>query len=110
MRVVRIVAEWRKDGHRESAYKFCFVCGLNTEALIVDGEWMGYIKEDKTYWPFILRNGNACFYGGNEPWSERTNIGQRPMRVGEMFTVDAPEPGEGPYTYEVTSCHLYARG
>jgi hypothetical protein len=96
MRVVRIVAEWRKDGHRESAYKFCLVCGLNTDALIADGEWMGYIKEDQTYWPFILRNGNACFYGGNEPWSERTNIGQRPMRVEKCSPSTPQSPARGP--------------
>src|SRR2546430_2734908 len=107
MHSARVTAQWRQGGQREHGYNVGVVCGINESSHLADGEWMGYVKDGDVQWPFILRGGSTCFYGGDEPKSEQTNFGAKPIQVGEMFTLSSWEPGEGPFTYEITSCHLY---
>jgi hypothetical protein len=109
MNIVRVQAVFREGGHSYKTLKFVLLCGLSENLHIEDGEWMGYIKNESVFWPFILRNGQSCFYGGDEHSFEPTNIGLGLIEVGRLFTIFNP-PGEAmPWeaTYEITSCHTY---
>lgn len=109
MHIVRIVAEFRDGGHSHENYKFVLVCGIDANQHLVEGEWMGYIQNESILWPFILKNGNSCFYGGEEHYAEPTNVGHGEIQAGRFFTLSNP-PGEAmPWqsTYEIVSCHKY---
>lgn len=108
MRIVRIVAEHREGGSRLPDYKFYLVCGLDDKNKVALGEWVGYLKNESVYYPFILQN-ETCFYGGDEPEYELINISSKNIVVGEVFTI-SNQPGseeEWEAIYEVTHCHEY---
>ena len=108
MRIVRIVAEYKEGGNRLSGYKFFLVCGLNEDRRVVSGEWIGYMKNESVYYPFIFKN-DTCFYGGDEQTYEPINISSKRIVAGEMFTI-SNQPGseeEWEAVYEITHCHEY---
>lgn len=109
MRIVRVVAVFREGGHSHQNYKFVLICGIDANGRLIDGEWMGYIENDSVLWPFILKSGDSCFFGGEEHYAEPTNFGLGDIKVGRYFTLASP-PGElAPWesTYEVLSCYPY---
>ena len=109
MNIVRVVAVFRDGGHSNKNYSLVLLCGINESHQIEDGEWMGYIKNDDVFYPFILRDGKSFFYGYEEHSFERTNIGQGSIEMGRFFTIWS-QPGENEAeesTYEVVSCHVY---
>jgi hypothetical protein len=107
MRIVRVVAAFREGGHSHKNYRFVLVCGIDANQHLTDGEWMAYIQNESIFWPFILKNGDSCFYGGEEHYAEPTNIGCSEVEVGRFFTLSSPpgEPKPRQSTYEIVSCH-----
>ncbi len=109
MNIVRVMAVSREGGHRNTNLKVTLLCAINANNQMEDGEWMGYIKNESVLYPFILKNRNSCFYGGEEYSFEPTNIGLGPIEVGRFFTISS-SPGETESwesTYEIVSCHSY---
>lgn len=109
MRIVRVVAVFREGGHSHQNYKFVLICGIDANGRLIDGEWMGYIENDSVFWPFILKGGESCFYGGEEHCAEPTNLGRGDIQVGRCFTLSSPPAERTPSesTYELVSCHPY---
>lgn len=109
MNIVRVQAVFREGGHSHKNFKFFLLCGISTSHKIEEGEWMGYIKNESVLCPFILKNGESCFYGGEEHSYEPTNIGLDSIEVGRLFTISSPPSEVVPWeaTYEITSCHAY---
>lgn len=109
MNIVRVQAICREDGHTHKNFKFVLMCGIGASRQIEDGEWMGYVKNESVLWPFILKQGSSCFYGGEEHSFEPTNIGLGSIEVGRLFTIFS-QPGEvEPWesTYEIIRCYAY---
>jgi hypothetical protein len=104
-----VQAVYREGGHSYNNYKFFLLCGINADLQIEDGEWMGYFINETVHWPFILKNGKSCFYGGEEHSYEPTNIGSSSINVGRLFTISSSPSEITPWeaTYEITSCHVY---
>ena len=109
MRIVRLSAVFREGGCSHRNFRFVLVCGVDENCRISDGEWMGYIKNESIFWPFILKNSNSCFYGGEEHYAEPTNIGDDEVKSGRFFTLSSPpgEPTPWQSTYEIVTCHPY---
>lgn len=109
MRIIRVVAIFRDGGHSHKNYKLILVCGVGHNQRIADGEWMGYIQNESVYWPFILKNNESFFYGGEEHYTEPTNIGRSVIEKGQFFTIFSPpsESSSWQSTYEIVSCHPY---
>ena len=110
MNIVRVIAVLREGGYPNENYKFVLLCGINANHQIEDGEWMGYIKNESEFHPFILRD-SSCFYGDEEHNFEPTNIGDRHhlVEVGGLFTVSNQPHTDEPWqsTFEIVSCHAY---
>lgn len=109
MYIARIVAVFREGGHSHKNFRFVLVCGIDSNQRLTDGEWMGYIQNQSILWPFILTNGDSCFYGGEDHYAEQTNVRQGEIQVGRFFTLSS-QPGEATAwqsTYEIISCHTY---
>ena len=111
MPVVRISAEYREGGHSHKDYKLVLLCGVNKEHRAMEGEWMGYAKSGALYYPFIFKAADRgeFFYGGDENYTEPTNLAAGPIELGRFFTVFSPER-ESPVweaTYEIVSLNAY---
>jgi len=108
MKIVRVLAEHKEGGERLSDYKFILVCGLDDERKVVSGEWLGYLKIESVYYPFILTN-DTCFYGGDEHEYEPINIASKNIVVGEAFTLSSHPSAEEKVemVFEITHCHEY---
>ncbi|MDP3281733.1 MAG: hypothetical protein Q8M57_11920 [Nitrosomonas sp.] len=106
MRLFRILAECREGGENLQDYKLVLICGLNSENKMEDGEWLGYLKNERTYYPFILKD-KACFYGGEEHEYEPTNLPEKIIEKGCFFTIsNGPRDIETwESTYQITSCY-----
>lgn len=111
MRIGRVTAAARVGGAIERDFKFVLLCGLEGGDLIADGEWMGYVRSPWAIYPFVLKKeGRAdVIYEGNEDVRNPTNLGQRPMARGALFTFLPPEddPQVQEIVFEVVSCHVY---
>ena len=109
MNIVRVMAVFREGGHSYKNLKVTLLCAINANNQIEDGEWIGYIKNESVLYPFILKNGTSCFYGGEEHSFEPTNIGLGPIKVGRLFTISSSpsETKSWESTYEIVSCHSY---
>ena len=107
MNLVRITAEYKEGGHAYSDYRIVILCGVNQDHQLAEGEWFGYVRNEKIFYPFVLRHGKELFYGGDEPWAEPTNIGQREIAVGTHFTLsNSPDDTEVfDAVYAVTNIH-----
>jgi len=104
MRFVRILARNRVGG-RPTSNRFVLVCALDGER-IVDGEWFGkqvYPEDEGGELAIIVREGREIRYPAGF-W--RTNIGQKRIAVGELFTVfgedDDSSPEDGDDVWEIT--------
>jgi hypothetical protein len=109
MRICRVVAVYREGGHAHENYKCVFICGITDSLQMESGEWFGYCQNEKELSPFVLKDGTSCFYGGEEHYSEPTNIGTKSITPGSMFTISSPPGSEETWnaTYEIVSCHSY---
>jgi len=109
MNMVRVVAVFREGGHSQEKYRFVLVCGIDAARQLTDGEWMGYIQNESVFWPFILKNGDSCFFGGEEHYTEPTNIGRGAIEAGRFFTLSSPPGASDTWqsTYEIVICHIY---
>ena len=103
-RLVRIVARKRLGG-RPTSNRFVLVCALEGDR-IVDGEWFGkqvYPEDEGGEFAIIVREGCEIRYPAGF-W--RTNIGQRRIAVGELFTVfgedDDWSSNDGDDVWEIT--------
>ena len=93
MRLVRIVGEY-KEGGEPIGSRAVILCGVDNNGRLVDGEWFGYDRyDDGVEQPFVLRFGELFDFGGDPKEVQRTNIGQRALRVGEYFTVSSEHGG-----------------
>jgi hypothetical protein len=82
MNLYGVIAVLHEGGNRDNNYKCALLCGMDESFNIIEGEWFGYIKNIAEIHPFVLRNENSFFYGGEEHTSERTNIGDRLIQPG----------------------------
>lgn len=107
MSVVRVVAAVREGGRKDSQYKVVLLCQIDGANRIVPGEWMGYVKNESYFHPFVFQRSAVFYYGGEEHWAEPTNIGQRDISVGSFFTLsnDPKDTDSFEATYEITSVH-----
>lgn len=101
MRFVRITANYQGGGHVDADYRIVIQCVIDDNSRIADGEWMGYSRCEQTTYPFVLRRHRELFYGGEEPFSERTNLEDRDIVIGEYFTV-LNDPEE---VYQIVHIH-----
>lgn len=100
MHIARVISVYTEDND----YKIIFLCGINDDASLVNGEWFGSVDNSGEIYPFVLERGQRLFYGGEENSSERTNFGERPIQQGSYFTVFGDE---GESVYQITTVHLY---
>ena len=109
MRIVRVTAAWRDSGSINRKYKFTLLCGISNDNRIENGEWTGYVVEDSIYWPFVLQDGERCFYGREDHYTEQTNIGNKAIKAGEFFTIESLPGADEPWEaiYEIISVHPY---
>lgn len=106
MNIVRVMSLWMDGGVVQEQYKIVLLCGIDEQQRILDGEWMGYVKNDGISHPFILKSQNKLFfYGGDEHDFQSTNIGEKFIRVGHYFSLF--EDSES--TYKITNVHPYVR-
>ncbi len=99
MAVVRVVARMMDEDYDED--KIVFIGSIDNQQKLRLGEWMGYCLEDGAKYPCILvRNGNVgqFDFAGWETWNpgdvarpHGTNIFDRPITVGEYFTIKIDE-------------------
>src|SRR5689334_3973139 len=106
MRMARIVCGWR-DPKASANETLCILAGIDATGRLVDGEWMGYVRSSGVTYPFVLDDAGARLVWGPEDRSF-TNIGQKTIARGELFTVQAWEPHEPDYVYEVRTVHVLA--
>jgi hypothetical protein len=101
---VRVVAHCCEGAYVDKNHKFTLLCGIDDDKhRIEDGEWMGYIKYDGVFYPFILEDGRSCFYGYEKHSAQRTNIGEKVIQEGTQFTVFG-EPGtKDEYVFKIAS-------
>jgi len=104
MRFVRLLARNRVGG-QPTTNRFVLVCALEGDRL-VDGEWFGkqvYPEDEGGEMAIIVREGREVRYPAGF-W--RTNIGQKRIAVGELFTVfgedDDSSPEDGDDVWEIT--------
>jgi hypothetical protein len=89
-----------------------FLCAIDSDDRIVDGEWMGYLRSPAATYPFVLQKDGSevafAFEGGEEDRS-RTSVGRAAMKPGEFFTVFAAveHQDEEELIFEIVSCHRY---
>jgi len=103
MTFVRVVSSVRDGVEINRNYKVVLLCRIDTEKKITDGEWFGYVQnENEAIIPFVLRNQNKFIYG-EQYTPEATNITEKLIEVGTLFTVfSETEP-----TYEIESVHTF---
>ncbi len=108
MTTVRIVAAEREGGRKNASYKIILVCQIDQARHIVPGEWFGCVKNENITHPFVLQRSLSFYYGGEEHWQEPTNIGQRQIAQGSLFTLsnDPRDPEKFEATYEITTIHV----
>ena len=93
----------------DSDYKIFLLLGIDHSSKVIDGTWMGYIRNINVLHPFLFdTNTKTLLYGGAKNGKERTNISSHEIDVGCMFTVSGEEDGRTyESTYEVTAMHKY---
>jgi hypothetical protein len=106
---VRVVAALREAGQVDTASKLYLLCGIDENEKILSGEWFGYTQNGAFSYPFILKTGSGeLFFGWDEHYMERTNIGGKAIQPQNMFTVSGAEDGEEwESTYQIISVCRY---
>ena len=111
MQIVRVSAAYKEGGHSHQDYKLVLVCGIDKQRKVVAGEWMGYAQNGTIYYPFIFKANEPSefLYGGEENYSEPTNLSRATIEAGALFTVFNPEDETPAWesTYEIVSFHAY---
>lgn len=104
----RVIAASKEGGIVENNYKFAILCMVSESGKIEPGEWFGYAQNENIIYPFVLKENGPrfiCFYGGEEHYSESTNIEDKLIEMGALFTIFSKEAVES--IYQIISIHRY---
>jgi hypothetical protein len=102
LRIVRIEAALRDETGLNRHELFCLLAGVSDQLRIENGPWYGHLYSDNAKYPFMLmRPFNEIFWGYEEHATDFTNLGERTIQIGEMFSYSA-------YVYEIINVDLIA--
>lgn len=111
MRIVRVKAVVREGLQIFNEDKLILLCAIDEQDALTDGEWFGYTKDENGRHPFILEQRKQFFFGadGGDIIVESTNIKDKQIKVGALFTVFTPSmvPSgrDDETTFEITTVH-----
>lgn len=111
IKIVRVACVMRHGGTAQRDYKSVFLCGLDSEHRIIDGEWLGYMRSPIATYPFVLEKEGSdvrlAFEGGEDDKSS-TTAGRVPMQPGELFTVFGSVEHDDEESWYSRSCLVIA--
>ena len=88
MKMVRVEALYIENTEPKHDSKICILGGIDDELRLKKGPWYGHMFDEKVTSPFQLRDHGEIFWGYEDHASSTSNIDKKPMRVGELFTLN----------------------
>ena len=87
------------------------LCMINSELMIIGGEWFGKVINHGATYPFVLSLSGDFIYGTNDEGIievEHSSITKRKMVEGEFITVSGVDDGE-PFesVFRITGIYKY---
>jgi hypothetical protein len=110
MTFVRVSSVLVRNGLPSPTTTLVLQCVIDSERRIVDGDWFGWHKSKyfNAGYAFKYRDG-VVYYDSSEPTSNiNTNLGQRVIKVGELFSWKSVGGAEDTFddTFRIEHVHV----